>query len=102
MNWGFWIERASAIIWLRKSEKLLGQLKPALIAKDGRVIDGRARLLSNPNWKVKICEEVDTDEKFEIARKCTHGIRTYPIPSIEEIKECLGKDPEFIIACITR
>lgn len=60
---------------LKKSEVLVGQLYPALIAKDGRVIDGLHRLEENEDWRVEIREDVDTPYKYFAARLISNRFR---------------------------
>lgn len=63
---------------LKKSEKLVGQLYPNLVSKNGRVIDGLHRLKANPKWKSLTLKEVDTDEKFWTARILANTRRDVP------------------------
>lgn len=52
----------------KKSEKIVGQLYPVLVDKRGKVIDGVHRLDSDSEWRIEKRVEIDTEEKFLIAR----------------------------------
>lgn len=47
---------------------LIGQLYPALKDSRGRVIDGNTRLDENPDWRVEVREDIDTDRKYWAAK----------------------------------
>jgi hypothetical protein len=53
---------------LKKSKKTIGQLYPVLVDAAGKVIDGLHRQEADPNWRVEVHPEIDSDEKFLIAR----------------------------------
>lgn len=53
---------------LKESQKAVGQLRPAILAKDGWVVDGLHRLEADPEWKTETHEDIDTEEKKWIAR----------------------------------
>jgi len=60
---------------LKESAKAIGQLRPAILAKDGWVVDGLHRLRADPKWKTERHEEIDTEEKKWIARAHTNLAR---------------------------
>jgi len=53
---------------LKESAKAIGQLRPAILAKDGWVVDGIHRLRADPEWRTERHEDIDTEEKKWIAR----------------------------------
>jgi len=53
---------------LRESQKAVGQLRPAILSKDGWVVDGLHRLRADPEWRTEKHEDIDTEEKKWIAR----------------------------------
>lgn len=52
----------------KKSTKLVGQLYPVLLDKAGNTIDGVHRRQADPNWRTERHPEIDTEEKFLVAR----------------------------------
>jgi len=53
---------------LKKSGKTIGQLYPVLKDAAGKVIDGVHRQEADPHWRTEVHPEIDTEEKFLIAR----------------------------------
>ena len=53
---------------LKKSQKVVGQLYPVLLSKDGKVIDGKHRLEQEKDWRVEEHSEIDTEYKYFCAR----------------------------------
>lgn len=53
---------------LKESAKAVGQLRPAILSKDGWVVDGLHRLRADPGWRTERHEDIDTEEKKWIAR----------------------------------
>jgi len=53
---------------LKESQKAVGQLRPAILAKDGWVVDGLHRLRVDPEWRTERHEDIDSEEKKWIAR----------------------------------
>ena len=49
---------------LKESEETVGQLRKAILTKDGRVVDGIHRLEMNPDWEKEIWENVKTEEDY--------------------------------------
>jgi len=52
----------------KKSTKIVGQLYPILLDKAGNTIDGVHRRQADPNWRTERHPEIDTEEKFFVAR----------------------------------
>jgi len=53
---------------LKQSKKEIGVLYPAIADKYGRIIDGKHRLDVDPEWPTFLLSDIDTDEKFLVAR----------------------------------
>jgi len=53
---------------LKKSKKTIGSLYPVLVDVAGKVIDGVHRQEADPNWRTEVHPEIDSKEKFLIAR----------------------------------
>lgn len=52
----------------KKSTKIVGQLYPVIVDQAGNVIDGLHRQEADPNWRTEVHPEIDTKEKFLLAR----------------------------------
>jgi DNA repair exonuclease SbcCD ATPase subunit len=59
----------------KKSTKVVGQLYPVLVDKAGNVIDGAHRREADPNWRTEVHPEIDTEEKFLVARSVANWHR---------------------------
>lgn len=62
---------------LAKSEKVIGQLYPVLVNKEGKVLEGHHRLASNPKWKKKVVETKTPIEDI-LVRMHAHHRRRIP------------------------
>jgi len=60
---------------LKKSTSVVGQLYPALLDAEGKVIDGLHRLEDDKDWKVETLEHIDTPYKYYCARLVANKIR---------------------------
>ncbi|HUW44797.1 MAG TPA: hypothetical protein VMW50_03285 [Dehalococcoidia bacterium] len=69
----------------KESTKIVGELYPVLVAKDGQVIDGFHRLEDNPDWKTETLEHIDSEEKLLLARAISNWHRR-EIPRTEKEK----------------
>jgi len=52
----------------KKSTKVVGQLYPVIVDQAGNVIDGLHRQQADPNWRTEVHPEIDSQEKFLLAR----------------------------------
>lgn len=70
-----------------KSKTVVGYLYPALLTKDGKIIDGVHRTKADPNWPVRKTEIDSKDtEKYLLARAHANlGRRTIPESEKDEI-----------------
>jgi hypothetical protein len=53
---------------LKKSMKVVGQLRPVIRDAKGRIVDGLHRKASNPNWIEETREDIATEEDYWVAR----------------------------------
>lgn len=53
---------------LKKSQKLVGQLYPILLSKDGQVLDGLHRIHADRDWERQTLEHIDSEEKKLLVR----------------------------------
>ena len=67
----------------KKSTKVVGQLYPVIIDKAGNVIDGLHRQEADPNWRTEVHPEIDSQEKFLIAR-CVANWHRRQVPKEEK------------------
>lgn len=67
----------------KKSTKVVGQLYPVIVDKAGNVIDGLHRKEADPNWKTEVHPEIDSQEKFLLAR-CVANWHRRQVPREEK------------------
>jgi len=68
---------------LKKSKATIGQLYPVLKDAAGKVIDGVHRQEADPHWRTEVHPEIDTEEKFLIAR-CVANWHRRQVPRQEK------------------
>jgi len=68
---------------LKKSTKTIGSLYPVLVDAAGKVIDGVHRLEADTNWRREVHPEIDSEEKFLIAR-CVANWHRRQVPRQEK------------------
>lgn len=69
----------------KKSTKIVGQLYPVIVDQAGNVIDGLHRQEADPNWRTEVHPEIDSQEKFLIAR-CVANWHRRQVPKEEKEK----------------
>ena len=67
----------------KKSTKVVGQLYPVIVDQAGNVIDGLHRREADPNWRTEVHPEIDSQEKFLIAR-CVANWHRREVPREEK------------------
>ena len=68
---------------LKKSGKTIGQLYPVLKDAAGKVIDGVHRQEADPHWRTEVHPDIDSEEKFLIAR-CVANWHRRQVPRQEK------------------
>jgi len=86
---------------LKASLKEIGVLYPAIADAEGRIIDGIHRLAVDPRWPIVRLTDIDTDEKYLVARIIANMHRR-EVPAeektkwLDELAEKTGWTPEKI------